>query len=81
MRDKLLTAPEGQIDPAVLKIIERWDSPGTAANVLETLDCAVYCGGASEFVMQVLHILLERAIISEKTTYDAVVKNATWRLK
>jgi len=81
MRDKLLTAPESQIDPAVLETIKKWDSPETAANVLEALDCAIYCGGASDFVLTVLHVLLERALDREQTTYDAVVKNATWRLK
>ena len=75
----LLEAPEHQIDPAVLDIIRKWDEPETAANVLEALDCAAYCGGASGFAMGVLDTLLQSAIKKENTSYDEVVKLATWR--
>jgi hypothetical protein len=75
----LLAAPDSQIDPAVLDIIRKWDDPETAANVLEALDCAAYCGGASGFAMGVLDILLQAAIKKENTTYEEVVKAATWR--
>ena len=71
----LLSATDSQIDPAVLDIIRKWDDPETAANVLEAIDCAAYCG----FAMGVLDILLKSAIDKEKTTYEAVVANASWR--
>ena len=80
MKTILLQAPDNQIAAAVLDIIRKWDDPETAAQVLEALDCAVYCGGASEFAMKVLNTLLYSAIDKEKTTYDDVVKSANWRV-
>lgn len=79
LKSILLEAPIDQLDPAVLNVIRKWDEPETAAQVLEALDCATDCGGASTFGMYVLEILLNNAIAKEETTYDAVVKEATWR--
>ena len=77
----LLEAPDNQIDPAVLNVIRTWSEPQTALNVLEALDTAVYCGGASEFAMQALNALLAIAIKTENTTFESVVQRATWRNK
>lgn len=79
LKSILLEAPTNQIDPVVLDVIRKWDEPETAAQVLEALDCATNCGGASEFAMGVLNLLLQTAIETEETTYEAVVKDATWR--
>ena len=81
MRSILLQAPDSHLDAATIAIIRKWDVPETAAQVLEALDCAVYGGGASDFMMKVLNILLQSAIEDEKTTYEDVCKvaKATWR--
>lgn len=80
LKSLLLIAPEGHIDPSVMDLIRMWDEPlPTAANVLETLDAAVYCGGASKFVMGVLNGCFESRIAAENTSYAAVVDGATWR--
>lgn len=81
MRSTLLKAPDSQLDDATKAVVRRWDVPETAAQVLEALDCAEYGGGASEFTMRILNILLQAAIKAENTTYEDVCKvaNATWR--
>lgn len=79
MKAILLQAPDSQLDPAVLAVIRKWSEPETAANVLEALDCAVYGGEASDFALNILETLLQLAIKKQNTTYEEVVKSATWR--
>ena len=79
LKELMLQAPEGQIDPSILPTIEKWSDPIKAVEILETLDRAVFCGGASDFAMQVFNILLDEAIAEEGTEYADVVARAVWR--
>lgn len=80
MKKLLLEAPDDHIAKAVVDVIRRWTDPEeTAIQVLEALDTAVHCGGASDFGMKVLNILYHSALNREETTHEEVVKNATWR--
>ncbi len=79
MKAILLQAPEGQLDPALKPLIAEWSEPETALQVLRVLDMAVLGGAASGFAMQVLNLLLEKAIAREGTTYQAVTSLASWR--
>lgn len=80
MKGLLLQAPDGQIDESLIPLIEKWsDDEPKAIEVLETLDHAVRYSSGSSFVVMVLEEVLKRTIANECTTYEEVVKNATWR--
>lgn len=81
LKNQLLNGPDTHIDAGTKESIRKWDSPASATNILQTLDCATFSGGASSIVLYVLDELLRRAIANENTTYDDVVKSATWREK
>jgi hypothetical protein len=79
LKELLLQAPDGQLDSSLHPLIQAWDEEPTSLQVLEVLDQAVYAGLVSDFVLSVLNYMLEIAIAREKTTYEAVVQQATWR--
>ena len=74
-----LRAPETQIGAHTMATIQQWDDSPTAIQLLETIDSAVYTADSSTFVIKTLEVFLERAIADEQTTYEALVKRATWR--
>lgn len=75
----LLKAPDDHLDASMFPYINEWDTPPKAVQVLEVLDYCVHAGLASGLVMTVLETLLRDAIEAEQTTYEEVVKKATWR--
>ena len=79
MRDLLLLGPDGQIAEFVKDTVREWSDQPTALQILKSLDAGVHGGGVSEFTLGVLDTLLVLAIKQENTTYDDVVKQATWR--
>lgn len=80
IKEIILTAPDGQIDPVVRTMIaEKWDDKPTAIQILEIIDNCVYCGASSDFVVSLLNICLEQTIEHEGTTMEELVKLATWR--
>lgn len=79
MRELFLNAPAGQLDPALKPLISKWDDEPTGIQVLEVLDAAVHCGGASGFAISTLEILLNQAIQDSGTSYEALVAQAVWR--
>ncbi len=79
LKQLLLLAPKGHIDPAAMKTIKEWDKNPKAIQILKTLDICVHSGLASGFVIHVLEQMFNKALKKEKTTYEEVVKEATWR--
>lgn len=79
IKTHFLLAPETQIGAATMGTIETWDDSPTAIQILRTIDSAVYGADCSTFVVRTLEIYLDRAIADEQTTYEALVKRATWR--
>lgn len=79
LKQLLLLAPKGHIDPIALKTIKEWSKYPKAIQILKTLDACVQSGLASGFVLSVLEQMFNKALKKEKTTYEEVVKNATWR--
>lgn len=77
----LLDAPDRQLDAKMKPLIEKWDKPPKALQVLEVLDWCVFGSLASGFLVTFFEILLTTAIEREGTTYAAVVAQATWREK
>ncbi len=79
-KDVLLEAPDSQLDPEAISMIRTWDEPyPTALQVLHVLDFCVRYAWASGMVIKVLNFQLRDAISREATTYEQVVKQATWR--
>ena len=76
---ELLKAPDSQLDAKMKPLIEAWDKPPKALQVLEVLDYCVNGSLASTFMMRILEMLLGAAIKREETTYEAVVSQASWR--
>jgi hypothetical protein len=79
LKELLLQAPEGHIDPLAIQSIEKWDDEPKAIQILETLDMCVHGGLSSGFVVSVLEQLLNVAVEREKTDYEELLKDAVWR--
>lgn len=79
MGELLLQGPDEHIADFVKDTIREWTDPPTALQILKSLDAGVHGGGVSNFTLGVLDTLLVLAIKQENTTYDDVVKQATWR--
>lgn len=79
LKQLLLLAPKGHIDPIAMKTIKEWDKTPKAIQILKTLDMCVHSGLASGFVISVLEQMFNKALKKEKTTYEEVVKGAVWR--
>jgi hypothetical protein len=79
IKEHFLKAPDTQIGYETMKTIKLWDDKPTALQTIRTLDSAVLISDCSTFVVTTLETYLDRAIAFENTTYEEVVKLATWR--
>jgi hypothetical protein len=79
LKQLLLLAPKGHIDASAQKTIKEWSKYPKAIQILKTLDTCVHSGLTQGFVINVLEQMFNKALKKEKTTYEAVVKEATWR--
>lgn len=79
LRQLMLEAPEGQLDRSVLPLIEKWDDPPKAIQILEVLDECIHYSLASEFVVSTLQTMLDVTLIHEGITLDHIVAQAVWR--
>lgn len=59
--------------------IQEWDDSPTALQILKTIDWAIHGSDCTNFVIMTLEVYLDNAIEAEQTTYEDVVKLATWR--
>lgn len=80
LKQLMLEAPEGQLDPSVLPLIEKWDDEPKAIQILEVLDECIHYGLASGFVVSSLQTMLEFALKNEGITLDHIVAHAVWRV-
>lgn len=80
LKQLMLEAPEGQLDPSMLPLIEKWDSEPKAIQILEVLDKCIYYGASSDFVVSVLQIMLEYSMAAEGITLEQLVPLAVWRV-
>lgn len=81
MKALLLEAPDGQLDANLKPLIQKWETPTKAIQILEVLDMAVHGGGASGFTVRLLQMLYDTALTNETTTHEEIVKLAVWRTK
>lgn len=75
----LLAAPDGQLDPSVKPLIEKWDEEPKSIQILEVLDQIVRYGLASDFVVQTLDIVWKKTMEREGITIKECIALATWR--
>jgi hypothetical protein len=79
LKELLLMAPESQLNQSARDSINEWTESPRAIQILKTLDICVHGGLASSFVISVLEQMLIVSCKEENTTYEEVVKEATWR--
>lgn len=79
IKNMFLSAPENQIDLSVKPLIEAWDNPPTALQILRVLDSIVYSGGATGFVVSALDAMMRGTLEAEGQTYEQLVAKADWR--
>jgi hypothetical protein len=79
IKEHFLRAPETQIGAPTMSTIREWDDNPTALQLLKTIDSAIFGSDCTTFVIRTLEIYLDKAIEKEQTTYEDVVKLATWR--
>lgn len=81
IKDMLLKAPSGQLDPSMFPLIQKWDDPPTSLQLLEVLDKCIFSALASGFVVTVLQGLYEEALVREGKTHSDNESLAAWRTK
>lgn len=79
LKQMLLDAPYGHLDASIKPMIEKWDEPPTALQILEVLDKCIYAALASGFVIDILETMLAGTNMEENTTYELVEALAVWR--
>jgi hypothetical protein len=79
IKGHFLKAPETQIGVHTMATIQEWDDSPTALQILKTIDWAIHGSDCTNFVIMTLEVYLDNAIEAEQTTYEDVVKLATWR--
>jgi len=79
IKQMLIAAPDGQLDECMKPLIEKWDDPPKAIQILEVVDHTIYGALASGFTLTLMQMMLKEAIDAEGTTHEELVKLATWR--
>jgi hypothetical protein len=75
----LLTAPDSQLDAQMKPLIQKWNDPPTALQILEVLDYCIHGSLASGFVVALLQTIYDMACKVEGATHEEVAKLAIWR--
>lgn len=78
-RRVLLAGSDDQIVESLNKIVREWPDVLEPINVLKALDFACRYALASGFVINALRVLFDSLLKEKNTTYEEVVKLATWR--
>jgi hypothetical protein len=79
LKEGLLSAPDGQLDPSLFPLIETWDDEPTSLQILEVLDQCIFCALASGFVVAFLQTMYDLALKKEGKTHADNEPLATWR--
>lgn len=78
-KEAILGLSDRQLDPSMRPLIEKWDDPPTALQILEPLDWCIHGSLASGFVINMLHVLYEVALTREGKTHEEMEPLAVWR--
>ena len=79
IKEKFLTAPDGQLDKCMFPLIEKWDDEPTSIQILEVLDKCIYASLASGFVVGLLQVLYANRLGVEQKVHEDNIPLATWR--
>jgi hypothetical protein len=79
MINALCSMSEGQLDSHMHPLIQAWDEPPKARQILEVLDNCIHGALASSFVITALQAMYDIACKREQTTHEEVIKDAPWR--
>ena len=74
-----LSAPDHQLDAKMQPLVEKWDDPPTAIQILEVLDHCIHGALASSLIVKLLQTFYYDTLKAEGKTHEEVVKLATWR--
>jgi hypothetical protein len=75
----LLTAPDHWLDHKMRPLIQKWEDPPKAIQILEVLDHCIHGALAAGAVVALLQVCYREALDREGTTHEAVLPLATWR--
>jgi hypothetical protein len=80
-KEHLLTATRlGILDNKAIPLIEKFDSPSKAIQILELLDlCCSDHPVLLKIAFDVIGTEYKLALVNERTTHEEVIKLATWR--
>lgn len=79
LKKALLTAPDRQLDASMFPLIEAFDTPPTALQLLEVIDKIIFSSLASGFVLTLLQLSYDDILEAEGKTHEDMVPLATWR--
>ena len=81
LKEMLSDAPDTQLDASMQQYISKWSDtePACALDILKILDYSARGGLASGFVMQLLSMYLDEALIRENITRQDLNEMAPWR--
>lgn len=79
LRILLLEAPDTQLDASMKPLIEKWDKPAKARQILEVLDRCIFSALASGLIVTSLQLLYDEACKAEGITHEEVIEDAPWR--
>jgi hypothetical protein len=74
-----LTAPEHWLDATMRPLVQKWDDPPKAIQILEVLDHCIHGALAAGVVVTLLQVGYQEALDREGTIHEAVLPLATWR--
>jgi hypothetical protein len=77
--DIILRASDRELDPSMKPLIQKWNDPPKAIQILEVIDHCIYGSLASGFTINVFQIMYIQALKKEGTTHELLVDQATWR--
>ena len=79
MKRLLLQFSDRQLDASMFPLIQVWNDPPKAIQILEVVDKCIYCSLASSFILVVLQQMYDHALEDEGLTHEQLVPLATWR--
>lgn len=79
LQKQLLAMTDSSLDASMKPLIEKWNAPATALEILEVLDKCIFSSLAAGDVIAGLQILYRRALEREGVTHEETIDQATWR--
>lgn len=75
----LLKLSDDVFDGMMKELVQKWNSPPTALQILEVTDKCIYGSLTSNAVVCILQIMYRDTMERENTTHEEIEKLAVWR--